>query len=646
MLHIVKTFNGHTLNDTDYQTQLLNPHGVPDAQPVFIDAANADSIDAGVYAVNVQAKVLSITIKDYANRYALIAQLKQWFKRGTSGSLVVTFLDDSTDYQMSARVISLVQDDLGDGMHWTINLQTGNTSWRAVTADTYTWNLTGTGGTYALDLDGDDETPLSATISLSVSPGIGYPYQKLYQLLNAPQTVPPIGYGPWCITMDTATLVTGGKMLASCNDLRVYVNGQEVPRWISSPNNANTKVWFNVTVHKGYSLAIRTAMDNSTNYAYIEFALTADTLAAIAAMPSEGILVHGTEWIKYRKLTYRYKLQIIQRGVLNTTKQAHIVGDVFRYMENVITVVYGNPSAVDPATENANYDDTKPCFSLSSSSNTSWVYTASDVFWDINGTGRTGGFTPAILTRLGPETEYYSIKQNAASGDPAMGMKMGAFQVAGGWNAERAKVCWNMYRGCGINTTTFTGEKYRNSTSFPTIVVGLQKSDNGSTYAIVWTEGSPASVSTWTALSTHSGVSMGNSRWMRIMFNGAITATASAYAAFDILTGTVAWVSANLPAGTLGSEKVAAQVNFTLTNAANGDSFDALYPALIGLSLAMDAEAKTILYNNVNAHDAITLDDEGRSNWIRLQKGTNNLTISSDDVGTMQVVLSWYKRRL
>ena len=104
MLITVKSWNGHNINDSSYQAVLQNPHGHPDAAPVYLDQPNADSVDAGVYTVNVQNKILSIKILNHANRHALISQLKKWFKRGTQANLVVSFSDDTdTDYQISYR---------------------------------------------------------------------------------------------------------------------------------------------------------------------------------------------------------------------------------------------------------------------------------------------------------------------------------------------------------------------------------------------------------------------------------------------------------------------------------------------------------------------------------------------------------------
>jgi hypothetical protein len=80
-----------------------------------------------------------------------------------------------------------------------------------VNPDTYNWNLTTTGGNYALSLAGDDETPLGITFSLSAGPTAGYLYQRLYQLL-AVAGVPAMGLGPW-VTLDTAALVAASQQV-------------------------------------------------------------------------------------------------------------------------------------------------------------------------------------------------------------------------------------------------------------------------------------------------------------------------------------------------------------------------------------------------------------------------------------------------
>jgi len=722
MLRITKTFDAHAINDgTNYRAWILNPFHVPSIQPVFVEQANADAVDAGIFTVDPATVVLKIKILNYANRQTLIAQLQGWFKRGTLGDLVMTFSDDGLDYYKPCRVVNIMPDPEYP-MHFIVTLNTGWSAWRAVTADTYTWNLTGTGGNHTVTLLGDDETPLSVTFSLSAGPANGYLYQRLYQLINAAAPIPALGYGPWCITIDTAALVadnsnkcqinqggginasvttipydtvtgtvpssgsgyvdteqikwtgktgtTSGNLtgvtrgiggttaathadnaviklsyvLANCNDLRIFLNGKEINRWIANPNNASTKVWINLTLDSGYNLALRSdgALDGSSDYDFITFAVTPDTLAAISAMPAEGILVHGTEWIKYQKGIYPYKLHLIARGVMGTTKQAHAAGDVFAYMQHVIAVCYGNTASTDPSLTDTTYNNTKPVFLLTST-NASWVYDATTGFVQTTYTGRTGGFQGAIYLRLGKNSNLYVLKHGSGP-DPVMQMVIDNYYKGGNLMPEQASLAWLFYRACGIDTTTFTGEKYRGATSFPA-TAALQSSVDGATYANVWTEATPGSAATWTALGSHSSVDMADVRWMRFLFDGSLIAGASERAYFEIQTGTINFVSANLPTGTLGSQQLSRQIDLTLSNAANDDAFDVSLPLLPGLTLALDGEAKTVLYNNVNAHEAITPDDESRDRLIRLVKGDNILTISAVDVGTLAANLSWYRRR-
>lgn len=70
-------------------------------------------------------------------------------------------------------------------------------------------------------------------------------YRKLVTV-NWNAGAPAVDY-PVCVVLDTAALVSAGKMKADCSDLVVVVDGTEANRWIADPNDANTKVWFNLT---------------------------------------------------------------------------------------------------------------------------------------------------------------------------------------------------------------------------------------------------------------------------------------------------------------------------------------------------------------------------------------------------------------
>lgn len=649
MLITVKTFNGHNINDgVNYQTLLLNPHGHPDAAPVFLDQPNNDSVDSGVFTVNTQAKILSVTIRNYGSRYSLISQLKKWFKRGTRANLVVSFVEDGdTDYQISCRAVSIVQDE-GYPDKFLVTLQTGVTPWRAVTEDTEpTWTVTGTSETLAIDVEGDDETYLSVDLTTVAGPAAGYLYQNLYRLPNTPGIVH--GLIPWCITLNTATLVSGGKMQADCDDLRIVDlrTGQELKRWISGANTTSTKVWVILDLAKGFSLALKTNVAGAGTISTLEFAVNDNVKAAIAEMPSAGIVYHGNEWFAYSaKDAVACTLTISSRGAFGTTVEAHTAGDAFLYIQYPLVMRYGNASVSAPSTNDSHYDDDKPLFSLSSSSNTSWVWTASDKFYDPDHPNRLPQWTQR-LWGAGPLSEVYYIKQDAASGDPAFGLKVASYPNASNvWQPVNPIISVQLYRAAGITSLSMTGESYRSNANWP-MYSRLDAGYYGFADYTLWSESKPGSAASWSTW-THNGATVtGNVRSIWFLIAYAYPAGENAYASFEMLTCTAGFNSSNIPTGALIGEVGNYPLALTITNTTNGDAVSLDFTMLIGPTFSINGETSEISYDGVNAYGAVTPNDLARSIPIRLNGGeTNTIQISGADLGTLEADLHWYRRRL
>lgn len=648
MLINIQTFDGHNINDgTNYRTGLLNPRGAPPARPVYIEQNEADSVDADTYTVDVQTKVLSIEIVNYANRHALISQLKGWFKRGTRADLVATFIDDGEAYQINCRVVNLVQDP-DYPMYFRAILQTGTTAWRSVSAETDTWNESGAGGTKTIDVGGDDETYLIAELAATVAPFDGYFYQNFYRLTN----VPGIRYGmrPWCLTVDTAALVSAGKMQADCDDLRIFVGGVPTRRWIEDPNTTTTKIWFNVLINEGYTLSLLTAINNSETVTSLQFAVNATTQATIQAMPNSGIIYHGTELFWYSgKDAVNCRLTIIQRGVWGSTKQAHSAADAFSYVQHQIRMVYGKSTATSPAFDDSNYDDTKPLFNLSSSDNTKWVYDDTTLFYHPTAASRLGRWLQTIKKiSYGTVSKVYHKEGDAESGDPALGIKVGAFQSGGLWHSDTVELAFYLTCPGGFSKVSATGRKYRSGTNWMP-KAAFQRSDNGITWYDLWSEATPSGSGSFEAWSTHTDVTVANtSKFLRHVVTGIFPAVADAYAMTEALTVTAEFVTANLPAGAfLGESGSSYTLDFKLSNDRSGDIVALSFPALFNIPFVFDSENSEATFDGANAHEAVTLlDDPGRSAWIRLLPGENILTITAADIGTVSIDLSWYRRRL
>lgn len=634
------SFNGVSLNTTDYRSALLSSP-MPGANPVFVNQALSDSIYSGTFTVDVRNVSLGIEVIDYPNRYAMKKALFNIFKRGTAGILIVT-MEDGHNHQMECVVVSIVQDK-DFPQFFTATLQSSASTWKRVTAETDTWTPDTSGDTKAVTVAGSTDTRLIMEITPTTAPASGYAYQRLYQLIN--KAGYNYGRRPWCITLDTAALVTAGKMQADCDDLRVVLNGIEVPRWIADANTDHTHIWFNVNLAAGWDLTLDTAFDNDDVISEMKFKRTANNLKALKALPAEGILVHGTEWIRYSgKDLASYRLGGVQRGAYGTTQQAHVSGDTFQWLENTVVLMYGNSSVAAPSTNDAAYDDEKPIFALSTSDNSSWGYTTTSGFYDIAKPNRPGSWKPAIF-RTGTESGIYLYDEDDGTGDPAIGMKVGSWLKLNRWQNESSNISWNIFSGGGFSEVSMTGQKYRSTARWPSIAA-LQQSLDGKTWVSVWNEATPVNEDTWSAITQASKATTSSPKWLRFAMYGSIAALADAMCYFEVDTATIVFTAANLPSGSLLSEVANFAMSIILSNVTTGHAVTISCPMLVNKKLLLDSENFVITYDGVNAHSAIALDDESRDVWIGLDPGSNTLKVESESMGTLSIALSWHPRVL
>ena len=638
----LKTWDGNTINSSSYRSQIINANAMPSANLVLIEQAMADSVLSDAFTVAGRTVTISIEIVDYSNRYSLLSTLKKWFKRGERGVLVATH-EDGVDYQLDCKVQNLIQED---GFPWKFAavLVSGQTAWRAVTADTASWTgITGTGGTKSITVGGTDTTALS----LSLTPSVGSHYLNIYQLTNSPACA--YGVRPWCITLNTQALVSGGKMLSTCYDLRIYINGREANRWITGANTTTTNVWFNVNLNIGASMKLLTAITIGGTITKIQFQKTPASIRNLKRLPKKGILIHGTEWIYYTAVNANKCYVTVQsdgRGVYGTTLQAHAAGDVFLYQQNVITMIYGRSTATDPALGDDNYDKTKPLFDLTNSTNSSWVYTASTLFVDDENPARTGNWTSSQTTS-GDVSHIYQITGDADSGNPALGAKAGTYLFGGAFRSDSVKLYWSFKNPGGIASLTMTGRSYRTGAKWITYAGAQYSKDGGKTWKYMWADATPAGAAAWSAWSAHSAISAANAPLVRIRAEG-VFSELDDYILYEALTATVAMYATNLPVGALLGEANNFLLSINLANSSTGVNMDIELPMKLSKALVLDGEAYTARYDGDNVHDALSLDDEGRDIWLPLEPGTYNLAIASDYTlpGTIAAALSWYKRRL
>ncbi|CAK0773792.1 conserved hypothetical protein [Gammaproteobacteria bacterium] len=641
----VKTFNAAVLNNSNFAAYGNGLRKPADANPVFIEQSLADPRYSGTFNISARSVPVIVTIKDYANRHALESQLKETLRPGKRGTLVGTFADDGVDYQLNCVVQSITPDTSRNGV-FTVIFQSEDTCWRKVTATSDSWAVTASGDKKNLTVGGYSPTRLSLSITPTQLPAAGYAYARLYQLVNAPLYA--YGLRPWCVAIDTAALVSGGKMQADGDDIVVVVDGVVVNRWLADINTNHTHIWFNINLSAGQNLTLLTPVSNTGTISTLAFQKTTNNKAALSAMPTRGYVQHGTEWFEYTgKDLSNYKLTGITRTALGTAIAAHALADVFSWIEHSIFILHGNSAATAPSLVDAGYDATKPVFDLSASDNTTWVYTASTKFYDPESPNRTGAWK-ASITKIGNVTDVYNNSGNVEGAAPAMGMRIGTWYKTGKATAEKATLTWLLNNPGGITTVSMTGRKYRNTTLWPAVAAAkLERSKNGSTFYEVWNEATPTALTTWEAI-THAGSAItGNMATVRFSFIGNFAAQADTDGYYEVVTATVVFVSANQPTGTLGSERANYLLTITIKNNTSGDAISLLFPMQLNVALVLDGEAYTVLYGGVNAAAALNLDDPSRAAWIRLNpNAVNELEISGENVASLTILPSWYERRM
>ena len=429
---------------------------------------------------------------------------------------------------------------------------------------------------------------------------------------------------------------------ADGDDIRVFVNGEEVPRWFQDINTANTKIWVVMDFQPGISFTLGTAIASTGAITEITLKKTNANIAAIKKMPASGVVMFGSELFTYTGVnTKGRKLTGVTRAAKETSMAAHAVNDTGYWIEHEIYVYYGNQTSEAPETD----DTRKPIFDLSST-NISWVYTS---FAD--GTGlRAGSWKPSLVktsnTKDPDNKSRFYTANNLTDGDPYtdMGAIISAWKSGDKWKAENATVTWSLFNPATFTTITATGEKYRYTTGWVSHARFL-KSKNGKDWTTVWTEATPASASTWTALSTHSAVSIGAGYdYIKFSFSGSIGAIANNYVAIEHEAVTLALESTKVPQGSFITPASCYFLDATITNNTSGEWIKVTTSCKLNETIVVDCENKTAYLSNNNEPVAKLEFSTTRKDWLNLSVGDN--TLQFDDVGTagITIVVKWRDR--
>lgn len=644
----VVSWDGNAINDgTNYRAGLHSPiFDLPEIDVLLGERSGRWPVVSG-YGRPGRTLYLEIDIAG-TSAGTLRQQLHQWFdpEDETARQLVIEDDDGTNDRYVLAVCKRLDEQRQGSAINFLATLVIdGDIRWREVTATTDTWGVTATGQTKALTNGGADEAYPLITIKPTSAKTGGYAYRR-HSLVRWTQAVGAAGYfvNVTGSSFDTAALVTGGKMQADGDDLRVFVDGVEVERHLGSINTTATKVWVKLAWAGKTEAALLTAIASSGAISTITLASS----PSAARWPGAGLVVVDSEAFSYTGVTYlpqQSKVQLtgVTRTIKGTSAAAHSVGATCWLLQHDVVIMYGNSSASAP-TVDTNY---KPAFDVDASGNSSWDYTEFGETDGLRGhpwTQHIIGIVPLPPIVAESERLFYTGDEFAADTDPWAEMGL---QIKTNLPLDPFAVAWRLYNPCGISAANFQiGESYVATSPSTEWDAAIMSSATGALWVREYTIAAPGTPGVWGAWSRNETLNSG-SYYVGLLLN----LDAELPRTKDIRRIEVSRVTVTIadpPTLTLGSEITNNYpLDVTITNNTTGESIAVNFPGMtLNEQIRIDTDARTVTYllDGTSQFAALTVQGTPRRDWLRLQPGSN--TLQYDDTGTngVTVTIEWEER--
>lgn len=621
----IESWDGHNINDgTNYKAG-FSPAlvwGLPDVTASTIGRPGAWP---RVLGLNREPRHISlfIAIEDSSNISTLRRQLMQWFdpEDGESKKLIVADDSASTNqryvYAICERMRPVIIDNVASRDVFRVELVIdGDVRWRAETATTETtWSVSASGDTQVFNNAGEDDVYPVYEISPQANKTGGYSYKRYVHVLWRMNISSSIRYPIRLGALDTDALVTASKMQADGDDLRVFIDGQEVTRELVDMNTASTYIWI-------YPDLVWAPAPDLELSAGIAGAGTVDSIqlddeVEMALLPSEGYVKIGSEVFSYggRDLLTR-RLTDVERAIWDTTAGAHSAGDTVSWLQHEVVIVYGNASATAPS-----YDETF-AFDIGSSDNDTWTYTDFNVLGTVEG----GEWSFA-------NGDYQAHGEYGLYGGTELAWPS-TCAVIGAWKDDNVDtaVGWMLQCACGIESVAWSSGKNwaEDYTEFQSTIFGWSPG-NARVKVTNFSISDPGADSTWVAWSGTSNFEAEYGIVDRVGFY-----LYSSNSRMEMGAATVELETDNVPTQSIQSEEGNYTLDLEFENETTGEVMYVELEMKLNEILEIDTYNRTVTYklNESNQFQAVSF-DTARLHWLRLQPGNNTLKFT--DVGTNDV---------
>jgi hypothetical protein len=635
------SWNGRNINDGS-PFRAFFPLGSKvnlSANPVTVPRAGNYPYLSGI-VLNPQTLMIEVHIAAGSNINTNRELFKQYFNAedGTRHNLIAEDGAGGTQHYLTGFVRQ-VQNQPNEENAFFVIFATEYPYWRLVTAADTTWLVTGTGQTQAVTNAGNRNIGPKITLTPTVTKTGGLLYRRWVPIYNNMD----ISFNaPIDITDENATgggldtdALTTAKMQADGDDLRVWVDGVEVDRWIQGIDTTSTQVWINLNLAPRHEGTLRTTLASATADITVAFTQNKANLEMLRWLKSHNntIFMIESEAFQYSAANVNlvtYQITSCNRERKGTTAAGHTAGVTIRHIEHDIWILYGDSTLTAPDVD----DDNKPIFALNSY-NSSWIFAN---FYSTTA-ARPGAWRGEVLaSRTGLSYVYTAPDNTFATPSTSLGMALigsSDFQVQN----ESGVLAWALSHPATITTMLYSGDKYMTD-SWPAIM-GLQYLQTNAAWFTANNLAEPSVTHVWESFGpTTTALSTPYPTAIRFVIDGLISSVVNAAALLQFDTVTATFSSANLPTIAVGAEALCNYFDVTITNNTTGEYIKVAVPCALNETVTVDCETKEA-YLSDGGRVSVTLSTD-RAEWLDMTPGAN--TFQYDDTGTNAVTVHIYHR--
>ncbi len=499
--------------------------------------------------------------------------------------------------------------------------------WRSRDGDFFGDAIVANPYTSHIDVDSDDYVlPSFKLHATEVAGAKTYQYRiDIFVVWKGPAvSTYPISLKPgW----DT-TVPIPAKMQADGDDLRVFVDGTEVKRWVAGINTATTEVWVNLNFKQSVSSDLAVAagtgdelfLDDVTGFpnsgrAYIDNGANQEVVAWT-----------GRDLINN-------SLTGVHRGLRGTAAFNHAINVEVWWLEHDVVIVYGDA----PATLDAPSNENRPFFDLATSNNDVWQYL--DFGTDDIEFTRTFMWRWEVIKEFTTYPTRYTAN-HATDADPWSEIGQRNFAsgtIAGAESHGR----WKLFHPLGITNIIFNSAEKMSTVGTAMTGNYVQSSSRGITWTNEYTITATAGAGVWANWAGLPRTVVIGEKWVGIFGSS----TGASIRSIEVGDADITINATYAPEVFDEGERANYQIDLFIENAATGDLLKVFGNLYAATGVVIDTYTREVFVTDtgLRQNGLVTVYSD-RFEWFRLVRGLNEITYTTANPGQLDVEVFWERR--